>query len=52
MTQARKLTPKASVDDVLQDAFRHIEAQPVPDAIDALIDKLAGQPEGTGEPRS
>jgi hypothetical protein len=52
MTQPRKLTPTASVDDALQDAFRRIEAQPVPDAIEALIDKLAGEADAAGEPES
>lgn len=52
MAQARTLTPTASVDDVLQEAFRRIEAQPVPDSLDALIDALAGEPEDDGETRS
>lgn len=52
MTQARKLTPAASIDDVLQDAFRFIEAQPVPEAIEALMDRLAGEPDDAAEPQS
>ena len=44
MTQARKLMPTATVDDALRDAFRHVEAQPVPAAIEALVERLAGEP--------
>lgn len=49
MDSARKFTPAASVDDALRDAFRRIESQPIPAAIEALIDELSGDPDNAAE---